>query len=242
MIFPNLPGCISRYIYEIAAIVVISILCLLVFIFFPRYAGYYDIKLFPQLKIFEETGIKDDVLDEAKKDMTKIKNFFSWVTNPEILCAPLIYIDRPAKLEWEDGKSEQQNIEVHISSSVTTPIYKVLSQIDGLCYAYVLKLNKQTDLTRENTECDILANECITCHIPLTIQKRKKVGVSVSENEKYYTNIPILFDSSRPHAFLNRSYQDVFVLCLGITRPPQINAKLSEVKLDAKKIIQFFDQ
>jgi hypothetical protein len=243
---------VSHHVKTTAVVLVMIILAIFILVFLSSSAAFYD----SPIGIF---NIADDTVAAARSEMMAIDSFKPYITNKSVMCAPLFYNSSTNQVCVSEALKRSLNIQ------------RILTQIPGLEYAYLIQtkfekkepsrckqiLNNSSaarawamdsamfaDETRSETaaECKLLSDRVFACHYPINLPKKKKIGVCVADDSKYYTDGETLsFDNSRDHYFFSRCEETALILVLGLCRGAEMPRGMSKRggTTDAE-IIDFF--
>ena len=241
---------VARHIKTTAVVLVMIILAIFILVFLSSSAAFYDAPI--RLPT-------DDTAAAARTEMLSIGSFKPYITNKSVMCAPLFY------------NSSTNQVCVSEALKCCLNIQRILTQIPGLEYAYLIRatfekkepsrckqlLNKTAAVrawamdsamfaeeTRSETaaECKLLSDRTFACHYPINLPKKKKIGVCVADDSKYYTDDEALsFDNSRDHYFFSRCEETALILVLGLCRSPEMPRGMSKRGGTTEaEIIEFF--
>ena len=246
---------VSRHIKTTAVVLVMIILAIFILVFLSSSAAFYD----SPIGIF---NITDDTTAAARSEMMSISSFKPYITNKSVMCAPLFYsaasvISEALKCRLNIQRVLTQIPGLEYAYLIQTKFEKKepsrckqlldkasVSGSTDVVRAWAMDSAMFADETRSETaaECKLLSDRMFACHYPISLPKKKKIGVCVADNSKYYTDGEALsFDNSRDHYFFSRCEENAVILVLGLCRGAEMPRGMSKRGGTTEaEIIEFF--
>lgn len=191
---------ITKSVYTIAIIIVLVIISVACFIFFPKGKNFFEVeKIFPDLNCI-------------KLNIEQIKEEVKLISDNKAKLTPLVYFNKVSN---------------HLNNAPN--LYLFLTTIEGLRTAQLIKIDSEEETKKINGNAE-LSNQTLRAQFPILLAGSKKVGVWVDGETKFYRdNDWLIFDYSRENFNLNRHMaKHSIILSLDIRRPANISDGISK--------------